>query len=40
VELNRLWLADFDPQVEWIASRPMWLSGLDGATGRRHVPDL
>ncbi len=40
LELDRLWLADFDPQVEWIASQPMWLSGMDGATRRRHVPDL
>jgi len=40
LELDRLWLADFDPQVEWLASQPLWLSGMDGATRRRHVPDL
>lgn len=40
LELDRLWLADFNPQVEWLASQPLWLSGMDGATRRRHVPDL
>lgn len=40
LELDRLWLADFDPQVEWLASQPLWLSGMDGSTRRRHVPDL
>jgi hypothetical protein len=40
LELDRLWLADFDPNVAWIASQPMWLSGMDGSTRRRHVPDL
>ena len=40
LELDRLWLADFDPEVEWIASQPVWLVGLDGTTRRRHVPDL
>ena len=38
--LDRLWLADFDPAVRWIASQPMWLSGRDGTQLRRHVPDL
>lgn len=40
LELERLWVADFDPDVAWIASQPMWLSGLDGATRRNHVPDF
>lgn len=40
LELNRLWLADFDPDVAWISGQPMWLSGIDGSTRRRHVPDL
>lgn len=40
LELDRLWLADFDPEVEWFASQPLWLVGADGATQRRHVPDL
>lgn len=40
LELDRLWLADFDPDVAWIASQTMWLSGMDGSTRRRHVPDL
>lgn len=34
VELDPLWLADFDPEVEWIASQPLWLSGMDGSTLR------
>jgi transposase InsO family protein len=40
LELDRLLLADFDPDVEWLATQPMWLSGADGAKTRRHVPDL
>lgn len=40
LELDRLWLADFDREVAWIAAQPLWLSGVDGATRRRHVPDL
>ncbi len=40
LELDRRWLADCDPQVEWIARQPMWMSGLDGESRRRHVPDL
>ncbi|MDQ2783220.1 MAG: TnsA-like heteromeric transposase endonuclease subunit, partial [Actinomycetota bacterium] len=40
LELDRLWLADFDPRVKWLASQPLWLSGMDGSTRRRHVPDL
>lgn len=40
LELDRLWLADFDPQVSWIAAQPLWLAGRDGDAVRRHVPDL
>lgn len=40
LERDRLWLADFDPSVRWIASQPFWLSGRDGAVLRRHVPDF
>lgn len=38
LERERLWLADFDPGVRWIASQPFWLSGRDNSTLRRHVP--
>ncbi|MEJ5947027.1 TnsA-like heteromeric transposase endonuclease subunit [Pseudokineococcus basanitobsidens] len=40
LELDRLWLADFDPAVAWMASQPLWLCGSDGAARRRHAPDL
>ncbi|MGW5152448.1 TnsA-like heteromeric transposase endonuclease subunit [Rhodococcus koreensis] len=40
LELDRLWMADFAPEVRRIAAQPMWLSGPDGATTRKHVPDL
>lgn len=40
LELDRLWLADFDPAVAWMASQPLWLSGQDGSARRRHAPDL
>lgn len=40
LERDRLWLADFDPDVRWIASQPFWLSGRDGSTLRRHAPDF
>jgi hypothetical protein len=40
LELDRLWLADFAPEVVRIAAQPMWLCGVDGKTMRRHVPDL
>ena len=40
LELDRLWVADFDVGVSWIATQPFELSGrIDGCT-RRHVPDL
>lgn len=40
LERDRLWLADFDPQVRWIAGQPFWMSGRDGSRLRRHVPDF
>lgn len=40
LERDRLWLADFDPDVRWVASQPFWLSGRDGFVLRRHVPDF
>lgn len=40
LECDRLWLADFDPDVRWVASQPFWVSGRDGAVLRRHVPDF
>lgn len=40
LELDRLWLADFDPEVRRISAQPMWLCGRDGGAVRRHVPDL
>ena len=40
LERDRLWLADFDPDVRWIASQPFWVSGRDGSAIRRHVPDF
>ena len=39
LEPNRLWLADYAPEVVRISAQPMWLCGLDGKTMRRHVPD-
>lgn len=40
LELDRLWLADFEPGVHWIAAQPMWFAGQDGEVLRRHAPDL
>lgn len=40
LERDRLWLADFDRQVRWIAGQPFWMSGRDGSRLRRHVPDF
>jgi hypothetical protein len=40
LERDRLWLADFDPAVFAIASKPFGLIGPDGARIRRHVPDF
>lgn len=40
LELERLWLKDFDRAVCGIATQPMHLSGPDGSVLRRHVPDM
>lgn len=40
LELARIMLADFDPEVIAIAGQPFQLVGPDGARIRRHVPDL
>lgn len=40
LELDRLWIADYDPEVVWIVGQPMWLRGQDGDTVRKHVPDF
>ena len=40
LELQRLMLADFAPDVDWIAAQPMWLAGPDAGIVRKHVPDL
>ena len=40
LELDRLWLADFDPTVVAIASQPFQITGRDGGALRSHVPDL
>ena len=39
LERDRLLLADFDCAVMGIASQPFGISGRDGDTIRRHVPD-
>lgn len=40
LELDRLWLADFDPEVAHFATQPFRISGPDGSSLRKHVPDL
>jgi hypothetical protein len=40
LELARIMLADFDPEVTGIAAQPFQLTGPDGSQVRRHVPDL
>ncbi|KGM02819.1 TnsA-like heteromeric transposase endonuclease subunit [Cellulomonas cellasea] len=40
MELDRMWLADFDRDVHWIAAQPLWFCGRDGEALRRHAPDL
>ncbi|HEX8509288.1 MAG TPA: TnsA-like heteromeric transposase endonuclease subunit, partial [Propionibacteriaceae bacterium] len=40
LERDRLWLADFDPTVRWIASQPFWLTTREGSASHRHVPDF
>lgn len=39
LELDRLWLADFDPTVIGICTQPFQLAGRDGSGPRAHVPD-
>lgn len=40
LELDRLWLADFDPAVVKIGTQPFQITGREGADLRAHVPDL
>ncbi len=40
LERDRLWVADFDPRVTWIAGQPFWFKRGDGGCPRRHVPDF
>ncbi|MEO8220306.1 MAG: TnsA-like heteromeric transposase endonuclease subunit [Specibacter sp.] len=40
LELDYLWLADFYPAVDWIATQPFELSGRFGGRDHRHVPDV
>ncbi|MUN62120.1 hypothetical protein GMA12_03005 [Kocuria sediminis] len=40
LELDRLWLADFDPQTTALLTQPFRVTGPDGSESRRHVPDL
>jgi hypothetical protein len=40
LELARIMLADFDPDVVAIAAQPLQLVGTDGSRVRRHVPDV
>jgi len=40
LERDRLLLADFCPEVRWIAAQPFWVRGYDGTRFRRHVPDI
>jgi hypothetical protein len=40
LELARILLADFDPEVVGIAAQPFQLTGNDDGVRRRHVPDL
>lgn len=40
LELDYLWIADFHPPVDWIATQPFELSGHFGGRDHRHVPDV
>jgi hypothetical protein len=40
LELARLLLADFDPQVTAIAAQPFLVTAPSGVRMRRHVPDF
>lgn len=40
LELDRLWLADFDTSIKNIAAQPFQITGHDGNVLRSHVPDI
>lgn len=40
LELDRLWLADFDPGTVGICTQPFQIAGRDSTGLRAHVPDL
>jgi hypothetical protein len=40
LELARIMLADFDPEVAGLAAQPFQMTASDGGKDRRHVPDL
>lgn len=40
LELERLWFADFDTGVVWIATQPFEITGRVGGKSKRHIPDL
>lgn len=40
LELDRLWLADFDENVVKILTQPFQVRGSDGAVVRTHIPDV
>ena len=40
LELDRLWLADFDPTVERIATQPFEVKSGNGLDAFKHVPDI
>ncbi|WP_182495850.1 TnsA-like heteromeric transposase endonuclease subunit [Nesterenkonia jeotgali] len=40
LELDRLWLADFDPTVERIATQPFEVRSGNGLDAFKHVPDI
>jgi hypothetical protein len=40
LELARIMLADFDPEVAAMAAQPFQMTGSDSGHERRHVPDL
>lgn len=40
LELDRLWLADFDQTVVGICTQPFQITARDGGTERSHVPDV
>lgn len=40
LELDCLWLKDFNSTVEWIATQPFDMTGWCAGRSRRHVPDI